>query len=428
MDGMPAFSSGQYRARLVDAEVAELLQAFGGVLIEGAKWCGKTWTGRHHSKSVVYVDDPDVRSRADLAPKTLLEGDRPRLVDEWQDAPVLWDVARRLIDDAPDKGQFIFTGSAVPPLEATRHSGTGRFARLRMRPMSLFESGTATGQVSLRALLAGERIAEPLASELTYPEAVRLICRGGWPESVGRPDSVALKVPEQYLGAVVESDISRLDGVVRDPDKVGSLLFSLARNTATLASTPTIHGDVAGRVGSGDSLSLTSVRNYLRALERILVVEDLPSWRYEIRSRSQMLASSKRHLVDPSLAVAALGASPADLEADPKTTGFLFESLCVRDLRVYAQANEGKVFHYHDKKGLEADAIVTARGGKWGAVEVKLDWKRADEAAHSLLRLKAKLAGQVADPSFLMILTATGGVAHTRDDGVHVVPADCLGP
>ncbi|MCL2787245.1 MAG: DUF4143 domain-containing protein [Micrococcales bacterium] len=420
--------SNPYRPRLIDAELAEHLQAFGGVLIEGAKWCGKTWTGRHHATSETLIDDPDVRTRANLTPKAVLAGSRPRLVDEWQEVPKLWDVARRLIDDAPTRGQFIFTGSATPPLDATSHSGTGRFARLRMRPMSLFESGHATGQVSLAHLLAGGRIDEPVSSELTYPEAIRLICRGGWPVSLNDPDALALRVPRQLVSAIAESDISRLDGVARDPLKVRSLLYSLARNTATLTSIPTIHDDIVGQVGPDENLSLSSVRNYLKALTRIFVVEDLPSWRYQIRAKSQMLASPKRHLVDPSLAVAALDVRPAALEKDPKTTGFLFESLCVRDLRIYAQANDGNVFHYHDNKGLEADAIVTAPDGTWGAIEVKLDWNRADEAARSLLRLKAKLADKIADPAFLMILTATGGVAHTRDDGVHHVQLDCLGP
>ncbi|MCL2787718.1 MAG: DUF4143 domain-containing protein [Micrococcales bacterium] len=424
---MERLSFGPYRPRLIDAEVNEYLQAFGGILIEGPKWCGKTWTGHHHAASAFFVD-PDTKDRAGLTPRIVLAGDRPRLVDEWQDAPLLWDVARRLIDSSPTKGQFIFTGSAVPPLEATSHSGTGRFARLRMRPMSLFESGHSTGSISLAHLLAGGHIDEPMPSELTYPEAVRHICRGGWPGTLDQPDSFALRLPQQYIAALAETDISRLDGVSRDPVKVRSVLYSLARNTATMASTPTIHSDVAGMVGTDESISLSSVRNYLRALERVFVVDDLPSWRFEIRSKTQMLASPKRHLADPSLAVAALNADGAKLEADTKTTGFLFESLCVRDLRSYAQANDGSVYHYHDKNGLEADAIVTTRSGAWGAIEVKLDYKRAAEAAHSLLRLKTLLASRIPPPAFLMILTATGGVAHTRDDGVHLVPLDCLGP
>ena len=424
---MTDMASDDYRPRVIDAQIEDYLRAFGGIVIEGAKWCGKTWTGRHHAASAVHLDDDTTRERAELEPRGVLAGPKPLLVDEWQEVPRVWDVARRMIDDASGKGHFLLTGSAVPPLEATRHSGTGRFARLRMRPMSLFETGDSTGAVSLARLLAGEQI-EPRAAGLAYSEVVRLICRGGWPVSVGEPDDVALKVPAQYLTAVAESDVSRVDGVARNPTKVSQVLASLARNTATLATLGTIHSDVAGQDGSAESVSRESVRSYLSALERIFVIEDLPSWRYELRSRSQLLAAPKRHFVDPSLAVAALEADPESLIADPKTTGFLFESLCVRDLRVYAQANDGKVVHYHDNGDLEADAIVTARGGRWGAVEVKLDWKRADEAAASLLRLKHKLQGQIADPSFLMALTATGAVAHTRDDGVHVVPIDSLGP
>ncbi|MCL1897622.1 MAG: DUF4143 domain-containing protein [Micrococcales bacterium] len=424
---MSSLTPGGYRPRLIDTQIEEYLRAFGGLVVEGAKWCGKTWTGLHHAASVVYLDDANTRERAELQPRDVLTGTKPLLVDEWQEVPKVFDAARRLIDDTPGKGHFILTGSAVPPLKATSHSGIGRFARLRMRPMSLFESGDSTGKVSLADLLTGRRI-EPFAAGLSYQEVVRLLCRGGWPGSLGQPDDVAFKLPGEYLAAVAESDISRTDGVARNPKKVRQVLISLARNTATLASVGTIHTDVAGQDGLVESVSLESVRVYLDALDRIFATEDLPSWRYELRSKSQLLASPKRHFVDPSLAVAALGASPADLEADPKTTGFLFESLCARDLRVYAQANHGEVFHYRDKKNLEADAIVSSKGGKWGAVEVKLDWKRADEAAHSLLRLKKKLQGQIADPSFLMVLTATGAVAHTRDDGVHVVPIDCLGP
>jgi len=412
---------------VIDAWVQRYLRGFGCVVIDGAKWCGKTWTGLHHAASAIHLDDEDSRKRAEVAPRDVLEGARPRLVDEWQDAPQVWNAARRLIDDAGEKGQFIFTGSAVPPFDAMRHSGAGRFARLHMRPMSLYEMGKSTGAVSLAHLLAGGPL-EPAAAHLTYRQAVRLICRGGWPGSLGEPEESALDLPGQYLRAVAESDISRADGVRRNPRKVDHVLRSLARNTATLASVTTIHADASAQSGPIDTVSPDAVRAYLTALDRIFVTEDLPSWRHEIRSKSQLYAAPKRHFVDPSLAVAALGASPAMVEADPNTAGFLFESLCVRDLRVYAQAAGGEVFHYHDNAGLEADAIVTTRDGTWGAVEVKMSGSRADEAARNLLRLKSKLAGQIPDPAFLLILTATGGAAHTRDDGVHLVPLDCLGP
>jgi len=361
-----------------------------------------------------------------LTPRAVLDGASPVLVDEWQDAPVLWDVARRIIDDRAQPGLFLFTGSAVPPRKATSHTGTGRFARLRMRPMSLLESGQSSGVVSLGGLLKGDTI-EPTPSGLEYPEAVRLICRGGWPASVGKTDEQALLLPGQYLRAVAEADITRADGVNRKPHRVMAILRSLARNTGTSASMPVLISDVAALEGSAKTVSVPTMRSYLTALERIFVLEDLPPWRYSLRSKTQLILSAKHHFVDPSLAVAALNASPAALIADPRTTGFLFESLCVRDLRIYAQANQADVFHYRDKKELEADAVVQGMDGAWGAIEVKLDYQQADAAAGTLLRLKGKLVGEMPPPAFLMVLVATGGVAYTREDGVHVVPLDCLG-
>jgi len=419
---------GQYRPRVVDALVDDYLASFGGVVIEGAKWCGKTWTGREHTVSTVYADREAITGRALLDPDGLLAGARPMLVDEWQDAPGLWDVARRLIDDAGQPGQFIFTGSSVPPRNATKHSGTGRFARLRMRPMSLVESGDSTGEVSLGSMFDGATIT-PTISRLSYQEVIRLICRGGWPVSVGQSDQAALRRPRAYLEEVAESDISRSDGVVRNPRRVMAVLRSLARNDATFTTLPKIQEDVDGQEKNRSEISLPTLRSYCKALDRIFVIEDLPSWRFSLRSQDQLLASAKRHFVDPSLAVAALDATPETLAADPATTGFLFETLVIRDLRVYAQAFEGEVFQYHDKKGLEADAIITAPGGRWGAVEIKLGWQQEDQAAASLLRLQSKLAvdPHLPAPAFLLIITGVSNAAHTRDDGIHVVPIDQLG-
>jgi predicted AAA+ superfamily ATPase len=416
----------RYRPRVIDGRLERYLRVFGAVLVEGPKWCGKTWTGRHHSRSNAAIDDQATRNKAMLDPNTVLAGNRPRLIDEWQDAPVLWNTARRIVDDSPDKGLFIFTGSAVPPSDPTRHTGTGRFARLRMRPMSLFEAGQSSGDVSLASLFAGGPIA-PAPSNLDYAGVIRMICRGGWPVGLGLPDDDALLIPREYIGAVVESDVSRVDGVARDPRRVSAVLRSLARNNASAAKLVTIQADTAAH-SRGDEVSLSSVRHYVNALERIFIVENLPSWIYALGSKSQLRLTPKRHFVDPSLAVAALGATPHAVEADPNTAGFLFESLCVRDLRVYAEASGWALSHYRDNKGLEADAIVEGDNGSWGAVEVKLGMHQADEAAKTLRRLRDKLKDQVSKPSFLMILTATGGIAHTRDDGVHVVPLDCLGP
>jgi len=416
-----------YRPRVADSLVAAYLRAFGGLLIEGPKWCGKTWTGRHHANSMVFIEDQDTRDLAGLDPIDVLTGPSPRLIDEWQDAPVLWDKARRMIDEAAAKGMFIFTGSTVPPKEATKHSGVGRFARLRMRPMSLFESGESTGSVSLAGLMHGEPV-EPRPARLELKDVAWLICRGGWAGSLGLPAEDALVVPQQYLAGVAESDLGRVDGVDRDPVKVMAVLRSLARHTATPAKTATIHADVVGQESQRSTVSLSGVKNYLAALDRIFVIDDLPAWRYSIRSKTQLRVAAKRHLADPSLATAALGINPAVLRRDIQTMGFLFESLCVRDLRVYAQANRAELMHYRDANGLEADAIVTGPGDQWGAVEVKLGRPGVDAAAASLLRLRKKLSGAAPEPAFLMVLTATGGVAHTRDDGVHVVPIDRLGP
>ena len=418
-----------YRPRLIDTQINRYLRVFGGVLIEGPKWCGKTWTGLHHAASAIYADDPGTRQLAELAPRDLLDKQPPLLVDEWQDAPRLWDVARRIIDTVAQRGLFIFTGSAVPPQEATRHTGTGRFARLRLRPMSLFETGDSSGAVSLRALLDGAARIETAVSRMTYQEAVRLICRGGWPMSLDVPDEDALLLPRSYLQAVVQSDISRADGVARDPVRVMAVLRSLARNNATFTRLSKIQDDVRAQEDASATVSESTIRAYLNALTSIFVLEDLLPWRFSLRSKTQLLLSPKRHFVDPSLAVAALDADPNSLAADPNTAGLLFESLVVRDLRIYAQANDAAVFHYHDNKGLEADAVVVAPGGRWGAVEVKLGFHEADAAAATLLRLKAKLASEpsLTAPSFLAVVTATGGVAHTRDDGVHVIPIDCLG-
>jgi len=295
--------------------------------------------------------------------------------------------------------------------------------------MSLFESGASSGLVSLQDLLNGQDF-EPVVSELDYHAVVRLICRGGWPGSLGLSDPIALAMPRQYLTAVAQSDLQRLDGVGRDPGRVRAVLAALARNTATQARLGIIHQDSLVERDQQEAGSPSTTRRYLRALDQIFVLDDLPGWIFSLRSRTQMRSSPKRHLADPSLAVAALGATPAKLEADPNTTGFLFESLCVRDLRVYAQACQADVSHYRDNKGLEADAIVEGLDNKWGAIEVKLGRAQVDQAAQNLLRLRKKLTGvsELAPPAFLMVLTATTGLAHTRPDGVHVVPIDCLGP
>ncbi|MDR0596532.1 MAG: ATP-binding protein [Clostridiales Family XIII bacterium] len=417
--------SRDYRPRLVDERLDTLLSIFGGVLIVGPKWCGKSWTALNRARSEIYIDVQENRQRALLLPDSVLDGEAPRLVDEWQDAPGLWDAARRIIDKRHQAGLFIFTGSAVPPTQKTSHTGTGRFARLRMRPLSLYESGDSNGAVSITELFKTGSV-EPAISELDLQKAVRLICKGGWPAGFWLSESGTLRIPREYMSSVINEDISRTDGVKRDPNLVALLLRSLARNTATNAKATNLKTDIETREGS--SFSEQTIRGYCEALKRIFVLEEQDAWMPSLRSRSRIRVTPKRHFTDPSLAAAALSATPASLTKDIKTAGFLFESLCYRDLSVYMDVLNGRVFHYRDKEGLEADAILELGDGSWGAVEIKLGTYGFDAAAANLLRLKKKLGGDVPPPSFLAIVTASGGAAYQRDDGICVIPLDCLKP
>jgi predicted AAA+ superfamily ATPase len=415
-----------YRPRLVDDRIEKLMKSFGAVAVEGSKWCGKTWTSLHHSASVYYVGDPagDFQNRrlAALDPTYALEGDPPHLIDEWQEVPGLWDATRFAVDQETGKGRFILTGSSVPPRQATAHSGVGRIARVRMRPMSLAESGDSSGAVSLAALFEGSlgRHRRPVSLQ----DLIRLVCRGGWPDAVSLGESAGPEIASQYLDATADEDMRRLDGIRRDPTKTRSLLASLARNTMTQVSNKTLLKDVAS---SGPFAERTLI-NYLNALRRLYVVEDVPAWSPRLRSPTRLRVAPKKHLVDPSLAVAALGASQAALAADLNTFGFLFESLVVRDLKIYADHMGATVRHYRDDDGLEADAIVELADGNWAGFEVKLGVAEADTAAASLLRLRAKLTARGArPPAFLAVICGVGEFAYTRGDEVHVIPVTALG-
>ncbi|MCL1811726.1 MAG: DUF4143 domain-containing protein [Methanomassiliicoccaceae archaeon] len=392
-------------------------------MITGPMWCGKSWTGQYHSRSKYLVDKG--ATLASLDAELVLEGEVPRLVDEWQDAPALWDAARRIIDDRAKPGQFIFTGSSLPPKKSTSHTGTGRFARIAMRPMSLFESGNSDGHVSLSALFNGAEF-KPHRSEMSYDAAVRLICRGGWPSAVNESYERAVEVPREYIKAVANSEITDAEKreKKRDPTVMALLMRSLARNTATCAKIAVITEDIS----RDRKISESTVTNYIEALRRIFVLDEQEAWYPDLRSRVRLRTSPKRHLVDPSLAVAAMRADVERIKSDPNTAGFLFESLCYRDLCVYSSALGGDVYQYGDNTGLEVDSIVELRDGKWGAVEVKLGDFEFDKAIHNLMSLKKKMSDNSPPPSFMMILCATGGVAYTRDDGIMVVPLDCLGP
>ncbi|MEY5044670.1 MAG: hypothetical protein RJA19_1897, partial [Bacteroidota bacterium] len=361
---------------------------------------------------------------ADTKPSLLLQGASPRLIDEWQVAPVLWDAVRYEVDRRGDVGAFILTGSAVPRDHAVMHTGTGRIARLKMRTMSLLESGESHGEVSLQALLDGVQEDAGSQSKLSVEDYAYLICRGGWPAGIQRKGDAALRTANDYVESLIQHDVSEVDGVEKNPERVRLLLRSLARNIATMANYPTLLGDLEA---TALQLSERTVATYLNALERIFVVEDVPAWLPSLRSKTAIRTSAKRHFVDPSIATAVMRARPQALLEDMETLGLLFESLCTRDLRVYASHLDGDVFHYRDKSGLEADLILRLRDGRWGAIEVKLGQSAIETAARHLLALAQRVDEvKMGAPAFLMVLT--GGVyAYRRADGVWVVPLGCLG-
>ena len=416
----------QYRPRIVDEELAARLGSAGAVLIEGPRACGKTATGRRHAASEVLLDlDAGLRNAAELEPSLVLEGPAPRLIDEWQTVPPIWNHVRRAVDIGGGAGRFILTGSAVPPDDTTRHTGAGRVSRLRMRPMSLFESGHSTGAMSLGAILRSEPVpAQP--GRTTVTNLVELVCRGGWPGAVDAGTNAAERFVRDYLDEIRRADIRRVDGIRRDPVLVRRVLQSLARNVATEAAVSVIGADAGGNAGP---LHPETVQSYLNALERVFVIEDQPAWSAHLRSRSRLRRSPKRHFVDPSLAVAALRSGPERLRADLASFGFLFESLVVRDLRVYAQAHDAEVYHYRDNTGLEVDAIVEKAGGAWVGVEIKLGGERPiEEGASNLRKLRERVdPDRTGPPAALVVIT---GVGHgfARSDGVVQVPITALGP
>lgn len=419
-------SSEKYRLRVADEELRQRLQHSGAVLIEGPKACGKTETGRQFAGSEVLLDvDSTARTAAAVDPRLILEGETPRLIDEWQVEPQIWNHVRRAVDERSEPGQFILAGSAVPADDATRHSGAGRISRLRMRPMSLFEAGVSDGSVSLRDLIQGGR-ASHSDQGVEISDLVEAAARGGWPALQGLPLGAAMADVSDYLEEVSRTDIRQVDGVRRDPSRVRRVLRSLARNVATPAAITTIASDASG--SGDDPLKKHTVGDYLAALERLFVVEDQPPWEPHLRSRSILRKAPKRHFVDPSLAVSALGADPDALLRDLNLFGFLFESMVVRDLRIYAQGGRGEVRHFRDNKGLEIDAIVEY-DGRWAALEIKLGGERPiEEAAKNLLKFAGEVdAARSGEPALLGVVVA-GGYGYVREDGVQVIPITALGP
>lgn len=420
----------EYKKRIVDTILQEKLEAKGAVVIEGPKWCGKTTTALKVAGSVLRMDDPKNRKinlqMAEIQPERLLIGDTPRLIDEWQLAPKLWDAVRYEVDMRGEEGQFILTGSAVPvDTKEITHSGAGRVTWLTMRPMSLYESGESTGEVSLEKLfLSPEKISG--INRLTIDDIAYAICRGGWPHAISMKKRAALSQAYDYYDAIVRSDINRADGINKNPERVKRLMKSFARNQGGQVTNTTFKNDI--RVNDTETLNEDTIATYINALKKIYVVDDMPAWNPNIRSKTAIRTSDTRYYVDPSIAAAALGIGPDDMLNDLNTLGLLFETMCVRDLRTFADALNGEVLHYRDKSGLECDTVIHLRNGSYGLIEIKLGGEKLiDEGAENLKKLAERIdITKMKSPSFMMVLTGTGEFAYKRADGIYIVPIGCL--
>lgn len=418
-----------YKNRVIDAKVEEYLSAAGAVCIEGCKWCGKTWTSEHHSKSAVYIGDPagnySNRIMAQVSPLTVLEGKTPRLIDEWQEVPPLWDAVRNVVDQRALKGQFILTGSAAPNREGKMHSGAGRIVRLRMRPMSLFESGDSSGKISLFDICCG-RFSNELTGEVDLSELVYLIVRGGWPGNIGAKENQASILAESYIQAVLDDDIERIETANRDRLKMKKLLRSLARNESTVVSVRTLQRDIAEKDDS--TVDINTISSYLDVFERLFLFDNIQPFSSNIRSSVRIKQQEKRHFADPSLACSLLRAAPENLLNDLNTLGFLFEAMCERDLRIYAGSFGGNLYHYQDYSGKEIDAVIEMPDGSWSAVEIKLGAHQIDEAAKNLLSIKNSFLAdkKSTPPSSLIVVCGMTNAAYLRPDGVYVVPLTAL--
>lgn len=426
----------EYLPRIVDDELTLRLEAFGATLIVGPKWCGKTTTGEQKAKSILRMQDPDRRdgylATAATKPSLLLKGANPRLIDEWQVAPVLWDAVRTDVDQRQEEGLFILTGSTSVDNRKIMHSGTGRISRMKMYPMSLFESKESNGEISLKALFDHPDMdIDGIASELTVEKLIFAACRGGWPAALRRKSDVAkLMIAKDYLNNICESDISTVDGVQRNPTWTNMILRSYARNVSTLAKKTNIYRDVAA---NADSMTLQTMDTYLNALEKLFVIEDVEAWCPAIRSATTIRSGKKRGFIDPSIPVAALGLTPEYFQSDLKTFGFIFECLCIRDLKVYSQALGGRVSYYHDRMDLEADAVLHLDDGRFALIEFKLGSREIEEGAKHLLQLQELIRKYnekqkqvpLREPDLLMVITG-GEMAYTREDGVKVVPIGTL--
>lgn len=429
-------NKNEYLHRIADETLDLRLEAFGAVQIIGPKWCGKTTTAERRAASVIKMQDPDRRegylATAQTKPSLLLKGATPRLIDEWQVAPVIWDAVRHAVDERRAKGQFILTGSTVVDDEQIMHTGTGRISKMTMYPMSLYESLESNGSVSLRRLFnEPDYNIDGSISELSIEKLIFAACRGGWPATLDTiSDSAKLLIAKDYLDIICSDDISRVDKVKRNPSLARLILRSYARNICTLAKKKSMFDDVSEEMGN---ISMPTFDDYVSALERLFVIEDIEAWSPAIRSKTVIRTGKKRCFTDPSIAVAALGASPQSLEFDLKTFGFIFENLCFRDLRVYSQALGGRLSYYHDRLGLEADAVLHLDDGRYALIECKLGSKEIEEGAKHLLEIKKLVSEKnktekqikMREPDLLIILTG-GEMAYTRDDGVKIIPIGCL--
>lgn len=426
----------EYLKRIADKELQIKLEAFGATLIVGPKWCGKTTTATQQARSVLKMQDPDNRASyittAEIKPSLLLKGDNPRLIDEWQVAPVLWDAVRTAVDERQEDGLFILTGSTSVDNKSIMHSGTGRIARLKMYPMSLYESLESNGEISLKELFELKDLdIDGIISNLSIEELIFAACRGGWPASISKKtDAARLIISNEYIENICQTDISTVDGVERNPTWTRLILNSYARNLSTLSKKTTIHRDVSA---NAESMSLKTMDSYLNAMEKLFVIEDLEAWCPAIRSASVIRSSKKREFTDPSIAVAALGLTPEHLQTDLKTFGFIFECLCIRDLKVYAQKLGGKLSYYHDRYDLEADAVLHLNDGRYALIEFKLGGNEIEIGAKHLLEIRElvrkynrdNIQTPLREPDILMIITG-GKMAYTRPDGVKIVPIGCL--
>lgn len=420
----------EYKTRIIDQKIENYLLAFGAVCIEGPKWCGKTWTSTYHSRSEIMLGDPtgnfQNRRLAEISPSIILDGETPRLIDEWQEVPALWDAVRYRVDQSGKKGQFILTGSATPNHKGILHSGAGRIAKIRMRPMSLYESGCSSGTVSLKEVCNGT-IESKLTGEVDIRQIIDFIVRGGWPANQDVSLDQAAYLPEQYIHAIIDDDVYRIDEIKRDRHKMELLLRSLARNESTTVRNNKLRDDIKDT--DDEIIDADTIAAYLDVFERLFLIDNQRPFESRLRSSVRVKQSEKRHLADPSLAVALLRATPEMLLDDLNTLGFLFEALCERDLRIYTESFGGELYHYQDYANNEIDAVISMPDGRWCGIEIKLGANQIDAAAENLLRIKRNIQKDGGSmPSALCVVCGLSNAAYQREDGIFVFPLTALRP